>query len=189
MKRLLLAAALFSFSLLPAHAQMGEAEMKAMEAYGAVGDMHAMLARDNGAWQETVTMWSTPGAEPMTFKAEVQAKMVMDGRYQQQTHTGEMMGAPFNGLSTTGFDNARRVFVNTWIDNFGTSLMYSEGTWNAATKSIEFKGVVTDPMAGGKQVPFRQVLTFVSDGEQRVEMYMKHGGKEFKSMEIALRRN
>src|SRR4028118_1807600 len=95
---------------------------------------------------------------------------------------------PFQGISTTGYDNARRVFVNTWIDNFGTGIMTSEGAYNAKTKSIEFKGMVTDPMAGGRQMPFRQVLTFIDDNNQRLEMYNMHQGKEFKSMEIVLTR-
>lgn len=168
---------------------MGEAEQKAMEEYGAVSDMHKMLARDNGKWKEEVTMWMEPGAPPMSFKATVKSEMAMDGRFQQQSHAGEMMGMPFRGLSTTGYDNARKLFVNTWIDNFSTGIMYSEGRWNAATKSIEFTGNVTDPMSGGKQIPFRQVLLFIDDNHQRVEMYQSHKGAEFKSMEIKLERD
>ncbi len=181
----LLAALLLSTATLHAQ-QMGEAEQKAMMAYGTPGPMHEMLAHDNGPWREQITMWMKPGAEPETFAASVRSEMLMDGRYQQQTHDGEMMGMPFRGVSTTGYDNARKVFVNTWIDNFGTGIMTSEGRYNAATKSIEFKGKVTDPMAGGKQVPFRQVYRFISDKEQRMEMYMMQAGKEFKSMEIVL---
>lgn len=189
MKKLFLLAALAISTTATLRAQeASDAEMKAMIAYGTPGEMHKMLARDNGAWREQVTMWMKPGAEPQTFAASVQTEMLMDGRYQQQTHDGEMMGMPFRGVSTTGYDNARKLFVNTWIDNFGTGIMTSEGRYDAATKSIEFRGKVTDPMAGGKQMPFRQVLRFVSDKEQRVEMYQMHAGKEFKSMEIVLTR-
>jgi hypothetical protein len=189
MKNLLLLVTLFLGTTVSLRAQEAtDAEMKAMMAYGTPGEMHQMLARDNGAWREQVTMWMKPGAEAQTFTASVQSEMLMDGRYQQQTHSGEMMGMPFRGISTTGYDNARNVFINTWIDNFGTGIMTSEGRYNPATKSIEFKGKVTDPMAGGKLMPFRQVLRFISDKEQRVEMYMMHAGKEFKSMEIVLTR-
>ena len=190
MKKLFFLSALLLSTTAALHAQeASDSEMKAVMEYGTPGDMHQMLARDNGAWREQVTMWMKPGAEPQTFAASVQNEMLMDGRYQQQTHSGEMMGMPFRGISLTGFDNARKVFINTWIDNFGTGIMVSEGRYNPATKSIEFKGKVTDPMApNGKPMPFRQVLRFLSDNEQRVEMYMMHGGKEFKSMEIVLTR-
>ncbi len=185
MKPLLLLVALV-LSAATLHAQMGEAEQRAMMEYGTPGEMHKMLARDNGGWQEDITMWMKPGAEPMKMQATVTSEMIMDGRYQHQTHTGEMMGMPFNGVSTTGYDNARKVFVNTWLDNFGTGIMVSEGRWDAKTKSVEYKGKVTDPMAGGKQMPFRQVLYFVDENHQRVEMYQMHEGKEYKSMEMVL---
>jgi hypothetical protein len=159
-----------------------------MMEYGTLGEMHKMLARDNGTWKEEVTMWMAPGTEPMKMQATVQSDMLMDGRYQQQIHNGNMMGMPFQGISTTGYDNARKMFVNTWIDNFGTGIMVSEGAYNAKTKSVEFKGMVTDPMMGGKQMPFRQVLTFTDENHQHLEMYMMHEGKEFKSMEIVLTR-
>jgi hypothetical protein len=189
MKNLLVLSLFFFSATATLHAQdAGDAEMKAMMAYSTPGEMHELMARDNGPWREQVTMWMKPGAPPQTFTASVKSEMLMDGRYQQQTHSGEWMGMPFNGISTTGYDNARKVFVNTWIDNFGTGIMTSEGRYNPATKTIEFKGKVTDPMAGGKQMPFRQVLRFIGDKEQRVEMYMMHAGKEFKSMEIVLTR-
>ena len=69
----------------------------------------------------------------------------MDGRYQQTTTTGSFMGMPFHGMSTTGYDNAKKVFFTTWIDNMGTGLMYGEGKWNNATKSIDFKGKTMEP--------------------------------------------
>jgi hypothetical protein len=39
-----------------------------------------------------------------------------------------------------GYDNAKKKFVSTWIDNMGTGMMTAEGEWNPSKKSIEFKG-------------------------------------------------
>ncbi len=97
------------------------------------------------------------------------------------------MGMPFEGYSLTGWDNSRKVFTSTWMDNMSTSMMYMEGTWDAATKSMTLKGKMTDPMSG-KQIDIRQVLYITSKDTQKLEQYSTVDGKEFKSMEIVLSR-
>lgn len=182
MKRILTTAAML-LCMHAAQAQMGEAETKAMMEYGTPGPMHKMLAEDNGNWKAEVSIWMMPGGEPTTYTVKVKNEMIMNGLFQQSTMAGEMMGMPFTGMSTTGYDNARKVFVNTWVDNFSSGIMTSEGKWDAKTRSIEFKGMTTDPMSK-KQMPFRQVLTWVDANHQTLEMYMTADGKEFKSLAV-----
>lgn len=185
MKKIFLTAltALFTLS---AFAQ-SEADMQKWMEYATPGDMHKMLAKYNGRWTATTKMWMAPGQPPMESTADVTTDMYMGDRYQKSSYNGDFGGMPFNGESTTGYDNTRKVFTNTWIDNMSTGIMYSEGTWNAATKSVEFKGTATDPMAG-KATPFREVMTFNSDDSYKMEMYNEMDGKEFKSMEITFTR-
>jgi hypothetical protein len=184
MKKLFSLSALLLCALF-ANAQMSDAEQKAMMEYGTPGKMHQMLAKDNGTWSEEISFWYAPGSEPMKYSATATNDMIMNGLIQQSRHAGSMMGMPFEGISTTAYDNVRNVFVNTWIDNFSSGIMSSEGKWNEAKKCIEFKGMVTDPVTKKLQ-PFRQNLTFVDDKHQKLEMYMMYKGKEYKSMEIAL---
>ncbi|MBD0376698.1 MAG: DUF1579 family protein, partial [Flavisolibacter sp.] len=87
------------------------------------------------------------------------------------------------GTGITAYDNAKKVFVNTWIDNMGTGIMISEGKWNPAKNDIEFSGKQTDPMTG-KEMKFRETFTINADGSQLLEMWMEVDGKEFKSMEV-----
>ena len=77
----------------------------------------------NGEWNEEVTMWMAPGAPPTVSKATAKNEMIMGGRYQLSKSTGTMMGMPFEGMSTVGYDNAKKQFTSTWIDNFGTGTM------------------------------------------------------------------
>jgi Protein of unknown function (DUF1579) len=151
------------------------------------GDMHKMLAKDDGEWNEEITSWVAPGAPPQKMTATCVNKMIMGGRYQESIHTGNFGGMPFEGRSITGYDNGRKIFVNTWIDNMSSGIMNMEGTWDAASKSLIFKGTTTDPMTG-KIMPVRQVLKMLDDGSQFMEMFMMHDGKEFKSMEIKFTR-
>lgn len=162
-------------------------EMKKWMEYMSPSDVHKMMAEWDGVWQEEVKMWMAPGTPEQTMKATVECKMTLGGRYQEQRHSGNMMGMPFEGYSLTGWDNARKVFSSTWMDNMSTGMMYMEGTWDAATKSITFKGSMTDPMSG-KQLQIRQVLYITGKDTQKLEQYTTMEGKEFKSMEILMTR-
>jgi hypothetical protein len=94
-----------------------------------------------------------------------------------------MMNMPFEGISTTGYDNAKKIFVNSWIDNMGTGMMHLEGSWDSQANAINFTGTMVDP-ASGKDVPVREVMKFVDDKNQVMEMYGIADGKEYKSMEV-----
>ncbi len=161
--------------------------MKTMMEVGTPGKEHAMLAKDDGVWAGETTMWMTPDGPPMKSAAVVTNKMIMNGHYQQMTYKGDMMGMPFEGSSTTGYDNAKKVFTSSWVDNMSTGIMYMEGPWDEASKSITFTGKMLCP-ANGKMCEMKQVYKFIDDKTQVMEMYgpdMKTG-KQFKNMEMKL---
>jgi len=173
------------FSQLNAQSQE---EMKKWMDYMTPSDIHKEMAKWDGEWTEDIQMWMAPGAPPQTMQASCVNKMVMGGRYQEAKTTGNFMGMPFEGISTTGYDNVRKILVNSWVDNMGTGMIYMEGSWNEATKSAEFKGKSTDPMTG-KVLNIRQVMKIVDANTQVIEQYTTPAdGKEFKSMEIKLTR-
>ena len=163
-------------------------DMKAMMAAATPGENQKMLAKSVGNWTASVTMWMQPGAPPTTSTAQATNEMILGGRYLKSTNTGNMMGRPFEGVGITGYDNVRKQFVNSWIDNMGTGIMTMTGTWDEASKSINFTGSMADPMTG-KDMPFREVLKFTDDNHQVLEMYYPMNGKEVKSMEIKFTRN
>jgi len=160
--------------------------MKNWQAYMTPGDVHKMMSSWNGTWTGDVTMWHEPGMPPEKSKSTSQNKMVMGGRYQVSNHTGNMMGQPFEGISTLAYDNAKKVFINTWIDNMGSGMMVMEGPWDEASKTITLKGKVVDPVAGnGKQMEMRETFKIIDDNTQMMEMFGNGpDGKEFKMMEI-----
>ncbi|PWT70929.1 MAG: hypothetical protein C5B59_19155 [Bacteroidetes bacterium] len=165
-----------------AHSQTSD-DTKMMMAYMTPGDVHQMMAKSAGTWTGNITMWMNPNAQPTTMTCDAKTEMILGGRYLQAKNTGNMMGMPFEGIGVTGFDNAKKVFVSTWIDNFGTGIMYMEGTWDPATKTINFTGKMVDPTTG-KDVPVRETLQFIDDNTQLFEMFLTGQGKEFKTMQI-----
>jgi hypothetical protein len=164
-------------------------DMKAMMAYSTPGETHKMMAKSVGTWSAGITMWMQPNTPPMNSTGEMKCEMILGGRYLKSTNTGNFMGQPFEGIGVTGYDNAKKVFVNNWIDNMGTGMTTLTGTWDAASNSITFTGSMVDP-ASGKDIPIREVMKFVDDNHQTMEMYASAapGGQEFKTMEIKFTR-
>jgi len=162
--------------------------MKNWQAYMTPGEPQKMLAKSDGKWISEVTMWQKPDAPPQKSTGMCVNKMILGGRYQEGTNTGNMMGMPFEGRSITGYDNAKKVYVSSWIDNMGTGIMNMEGVWDDASKSIVMKGKGVDPMTM-KESDYREVFKIVDDNTQMMEMYGPGpDGKETKMMEIKFTR-
>ena len=182
---LLFAVIIVSFSF-TAKAQ-SEAEMKKWTEYMTPSLMQKMMAKWDGTWNESITMWMIQGAPEQKMETTGVNKMILGGRYQESKHTGTMMGMPFEGLGTTGWDNAGKHFVSSWVDNFGTGMLYMEGPWDEAKKTMTLKGKMVDPMTG-KLIALRQVVKVIDDNTQLMEQFTEKDGKEFKNMEIKMTR-
>jgi hypothetical protein len=81
-----------------------------------------------------------------------------------------MMGMPMSGKSTMGYDNAKKIFVCSWIDNMGSGIIYMTGSYNEATKTLVLKGKQTDPLTG-KDTDIRQENKFLDDDTYIFTMY------------------
>jgi hypothetical protein len=158
-------------------------DMKAMQDYMTPGDVHKMIAKYDGTWNSAVSVWMKPGDAPMTSKSVAVNTMILGGRYQQSKITGDYGGAPFEGFSLLSYDNAKKVFTSTWIDNFGTGTMTLEGTWDAASKTIIFKGKMFDPMSN-KNIDIKETIQYVDDNTMKNQMFMESTSGESKTMEI-----
>lgn len=181
--------AVFAAAILFAITSFGQSDsatmMKNWQNYMTPGAMHKMLASWSGKWNADITLYGgQPGMPPSNSKGTSESKMVLNGLYQESVHKATMMGMPFEGHETIGFDNLKKVFVASWIDNMGSGIMNMEGTWDAATKSITLTGKTIDPMSG-QMVSEREVFKVIDDNNQMLEMYGQgYDGKEMKMMEI-----
>lgn len=162
-------------------------EQKAWMDYMTPGPVHEMIAKSNGDWTEEITFWMAPDAPPTKTTANATNKMILGGRYQYSSVTGDMMGMPFEGVSILGYDNAKKIFQSTWMDNFGTGITNMTGTWDEATNTVNFTGTSLDPMTG-KDMNIRQTFKIIDDNNQIMEMYSTTDGKEMKTMEIKMTR-
>ncbi len=160
-----------------------EEEQKVWMEYAKPGAMHEWMAKSNGTWDGDMNMWMNPDSPAMKMKSVAEYKSIMGGRYQEGVHKGNMMGMPFEGKSTVAYDNYTKKFLSTWIDNMGTGVMIMEGTYDEKTKTLTSTGKMVDPAAGG-QIDVKEVLTFIDENNQKMEMYHTRDGKEIKVMEM-----
>ncbi|MEJ5993671.1 DUF1579 domain-containing protein [Pedobacter sp. Du54] len=159
---------------------------KAWADYMTPGDSHKMLAKADGRWDAEISFYYNPDS-PSVNKVVCESKMILGGRYQQSTYKGSIDGIPFEGINTLAYDNARKIYISTWVDNMGTGIMYMEGTYDAATKTMNFKGKATD-VVSGNDIALREVFKMVDDKTQAMEMYETKDGKEMKTMSILLKK-
>jgi hypothetical protein len=190
MKKIFLFAALFLFcnssGLIFAQETKEEqaaAQEKWME-YMTPSANHKMMAKSVGEWTTSMQMWAGPDTEPMKSEGICRSEMILGGRYMQSKYSGNVMGMPFEGISTDGFDNAKKVYVNTWVDNMGTGIMHAEGKYDDATKTVNYAGTMFDPMQD-KELSYRQTLQMVNDKHMVMEMFnTTKDGAEYKSLHV-----
>jgi hypothetical protein len=174
--------------------QPNQAEMmKQMMELAKLNENHKMLADLAGTWSYTVKMWMNPdaNAKPEESKGTAVRKSIMEGRFSVMDVTGKMeMPGPdgkkkemtFKGMGIDGYDNVKKKFVGTWVDNMGTGVMTSEGDYDPATKTFTYTGEY-EGIPGMKQ-KIREVVKIVDKDHHTFEWFEDRGGKEAKTMEI-----
>lgn len=163
------------------------AQMKAWQTYATPGAPHKLMADEIGIWNCDMTFWSGPDGKPEKATSTADIKMILGGRYQEANYQGKMMGQPFVGRSTLAYNNASKEYTTTFIDNMGTGMMVAYGKYNDNTKSIELKGDMVNPMNGIKTA-YRELYTIVDEKTRKMEMFDVKNGKEYKSMEIIMKK-
>ena len=165
-----------------------KAMMDAWKNYATPGEGHKLLDGMVGKFNAKVTMWMQPGAPAQTSTGVSDNQWVLGGRYVEENFTGKFMGQKFQGLGYTGYDNAKKQYFGTWMDNMSTGVMSSTGATSDDGKTWTFKSTATDPMTG-KDMPGETKITVTDKDHHTVEMWgPAPDGTTFKMMEITYSR-
>ena len=167
--------------------------MKQIMELSKLNENHKLLSDLNGNWNYTIKFWMNPdpNAKPEESKGTAVRKSIMNGRYSTLDVTGKMeMPGPdgkkkemtFVGHGIDGYDNVKKKFVGSWIDNMGTGIMFSEGTYDPATKTFTYTSEL-EPVPGMKQ-QIREVIKVTDNNHHTLEWYENRGGQQVKTMEI-----
>ncbi len=169
--------------------------MAAMAEMAKPGENHKTLEEAVGTWKYKVKWWMSPDAPPMEASGVSVTKSVMDGRYFISENSGKMsvpgpdgkpMDAKYEGMATEGYDNTKKKYVASWIDNMGTGIMLLEGTYDPATKTLTYEGD-EQPMPG-VTMKMRQKVKALDKDHRMMEFFQIQAGKEVKVMEITYAR-
>src|SRR6476646_11132593 len=171
--------------------------MKQMMEMSKLNENHKLLADMNGNWNYSIKMWMNPdpNAPPQQSKGTATRKSVMNGRYvamdvtgkmQMPGEDGKMKEMQFKGMGVEGYDNVKQKFVSSRIDNMGTGIQFSDGTYDPGTKTLTYTSEIE--MMPGMKTPVREVLKITDKDHMLLEWYETRGGQEKKTMEIAYTR-
>ena len=115
--------------------------------YATPGEAHHVLDHKVGMWKLKVRMFNPDGSVAGESDATSECGWAMGGRFVVEHTQGSFSGMPFEGHGVSGYDNIKRKYVGSWMDNMSTGLMSFEGTFDANTNTFTFKGQSPDPMA------------------------------------------
>ncbi|MCU0286010.1 MAG: DUF1579 domain-containing protein [Acidobacteria bacterium] len=171
--------------------QQPEEEQKMMKRwmeYTSPGENHKYLEYFAGDWEITSTIW-VPGANPEVSRGFGASELIIGGRYLKSYIKGSMMQMPYEGFTITGYDNFKKEYVSSMIDNAGTGIYHTCGTLDKATMTRTETGTWDDFMTGGK-IKVRLVTKIIDANKYILETYddKAGGGKEVKTGEIVFTR-
>jgi Protein of unknown function (DUF1579) len=173
----------------PSEAEM----MNQMMELSKLNENHKLLASLDGTWNYTIKMWMNPDpkAQPQESKGTAVRKSIMGGRYfvmdvtgkmQMPGPEGKMKDVTFKGMGLEGYDNVKKKFVESWVDNMGTGIESAEGTYDPGSKTFNYTAEIEPTPGMKKQV--HEVIKIADKDHMSLEWYENHGGQERKTMEI-----
>jgi hypothetical protein len=151
------------------------------------GPEQDLLKKDVGAWDAVVESWMGPGQAAPPSKGVSTSTLGMGGLWLVTDFKSDFMGMPFIGHGVMGYDSTKKKYVGTWVDSMSFGLGLSEGTYDAATKTLN--ETMEGPDAGGKMMTMR-MATVWKDADTKVWSMYAPGpdGKEFQMMRITYTR-
>ena len=145
------------------------------------GPEHAILKESEGIWDATI---KSMGGES---KGVQMCKADLNGLWFLEHFKAEFGGKSFEGRGATSYDASKKKYVGIWIDSMSTSPMVTEGTYDAAKKTLTMVGDM--PMPDGKAVK-ATLTTVTTDANTRVFTIRGKGpdGKDFEMLQITYKR-
>lgn len=125
---------------------------------------HEWLKKFAGEWETATEINMEPGKPPMKATGNETVKMV-GGFWVVGENKGEMMGQPFTGIMTVGYDPEKKKYVGTWVDSNTSMLWQYVGTVDAGGKVLTLESEGFCPMEG-KVCQFKDTIEFKSDDER-----------------------
>jgi hypothetical protein len=140
---------------------------------------HRSLKEHAGKWKVACKFYMEPGQPPMESNATESVEMVGDF-WTLSKFENDMMGMPFVGSATMGFEPHSGEYVSTWIDSMAPALFVLRGKPKGDT--IELRGKAWSCMTNSA-LEHRTTEKRISKDERLFEMFVTMpDGTEIKMM-------
>lgn len=149
---------------------------------------HQWLKQFVGEWDTEWKMYMQPDQPPMEATGTDSVRALGDHWIIAEAES-TMMGAPFSGILSLGYNAQEEHFHGTWIDSFGGTLWVYEGTLNDAgdTLTLETQGPSLE--VPGETTRYREVMQFTGkDSRSFSSSYESEDGTWVRIVEIEYRR-
>jgi len=142
-----------------------------------------VFEKDLGTWDAEIEVRPQPGTEVQRSRG-VTVNRLVGGRWLVGDYKNETTG--FEGHGVYGWDAAKQRYVGTWVDSMRSAMILTEGTWDAATRTMTFVG---EMQHGGQTLRWRDITQTVEPGHQLFRTLMADGqGGEWEMMKVDSRR-
>ncbi len=148
---------------------------------------HQWLKQLVGEWDIQFKITMQPGQPPAESTGTDSVRTLGEHWVIAETKT-TMMGAPYHGILTLGYDAQKKRFAGTWIDSFGGNLWVYKGTLNDAGDALTLETEGPSLTSPGKTARYKEVMqitgkdsrTFTSSTETDDGTWMKILAIEYK---------
>lgn len=139
---------------------------------------HAWLKQLVGEWDVQYKMYMQPDQPPMEAAGSDSVRALGDHWIIAETKT-TMMGAPFSGVLTVGYDLRKERFNATWIDSMGGHLWVYKCTLNDTgdTLTLETKGPSME--SPDETARYKEVIRITGDDSRTFTSSIETEGGEW----------
>ena len=134
---------------------------------------HGALMELVGTWDVDCTYAMGPGEE-MTIQAKETVEAV-GPFWTVSLFQSEMMGMPFSGRCTMGYDGNKGEWIATWVDSMQPHLYVMRGNYDEAGKVLTMTSEGPAP-GSGEMTTYRSTYESIEDGKRRMEMFVEMPG-------------
>lgn len=118
---------------------------------------HEFLEQLVGEWGVQFTMYAQPNQPPAKTAGTDSVRALGDHWVVAETKT-TMMGAPYSGILSLGYDPKKKHFNGTWIDSMGGHLWVYKGTLNDAGDTLTLETEGPSMQGPDKTARYREVI-------------------------------
>ena len=168
---------------------MQEMMKKYMEA-ATPGEGHKYLDQFVGKWDVVVRAWMDPSKPPQESKGTYEVRWILDGRFLYGELTSQLMGMPFKAVDIIGYDNYKKHYVQSHMDNMSTALYTAEGKLDFSRQVMTAFGKMDEVGMDERDKLAKYVTRVLNKDKYVFEAYDEVGGpNEFKALEIVYTRS